>query len=196
MFGCLSWSSCMLFVVKAELTSSSRSTAGREMAVGTGAHVGSGTEPIATWIPTDCWREKKKESLDSSTLVLSPVCAFWPKTIKSWKDLRTIHWFPPDRVFQPGQQYEWKREPHTLGLLDTRKMSKQTYCSPFPTHFNKKKILTKYTVIRLSEYTKQSWTQSLLKWWMKVFPGIKGKGGYMRGPNIRKNVLLSFNPEL
>lgn len=30
--------------------------------------------------------------------------------------LRTMHWFPPGRVFQPGQQYEWKRDPHTLGL--------------------------------------------------------------------------------
>lgn len=42
-------------------------------------------------------------------------------------NLRTMHWFPPGRVFQPGQQYEWKREPHTLGLIEKRTKKHTTY---------------------------------------------------------------------
>lgn len=32
------------------------------------------------------------------------------------EDLRTMHWFPPVKVFHPGQQYAWWRDPHTFGL--------------------------------------------------------------------------------
>lgn len=61
-------------------------------------------------------------------------------------NLRTIHWFPPGRVFQPGQQYEWKREPHTLGLMKTRKkeqtnslitQTSRTYFSETPKQIHK-----------------------------------------------------------
>lgn len=41
----------------------------------------------------------------------------------------TIHWFPPGRVFQPGQQYEWKREPHTLGPLSVSWPRRRTRCT-------------------------------------------------------------------
>lgn len=34
------------------------------------------------------------------------------------KDLRTMHWFPPVKVFHPGQQYAWWRDPHTFGLRE------------------------------------------------------------------------------
>lgn len=47
-------------------------------------------------------------------------------------DLRTMHWLPPGRVFQPGQQYEWKREPHTLGLTETRHSRKSALGWPKP----------------------------------------------------------------
>lgn len=56
-FRVLSKLPCML------LTSCSRSTAGRELATWTGAHVGSGTEAIATWIPANCWKDEQESKL-------------------------------------------------------------------------------------------------------------------------------------
>lgn len=41
----------------------------------------------------------------------------------------TIHWFPPGSVFQPGQQYEWNREPHTLGPLSVSCPRRRTRCA-------------------------------------------------------------------
>lgn len=41
----------------------------------------------------------------------------------------TMHWFPPGSVFQPGQQYEWKREPHTLGPLSVSWPRRRTRCT-------------------------------------------------------------------
>lgn len=41
----------------------------------------------------------------------------------------TMHWFPPGRVFQPGQQYEWNREPHTLGPLSVSWPRRRTRCT-------------------------------------------------------------------
>lgn len=57
-------------------------------------------------------------------------------TLETWGggrgDLRTMHWFPPGRVFQPGQQYEWKREPHTLGLEGRAHLLKSPRAPPHP----------------------------------------------------------------
>lgn len=117
--------------VCSSLTSASRSTAGRELATRTGAHVGSGTEAIATRIPANSWEERKgRYAVSQLARSCYDVCGltWWHKTsshafssLQEKRYLRTIHWFPPGRVFQPGQQYEWKREPHTLGLMETRK---------------------------------------------------------------------------
>ncbi len=78
----------------------------------------------------------------------SGLCGIILKRMQGWRNLRTIHWFPPGRVFQPGQQYEWKREPHTLGLTETRKkdyeqtnllltQASQTYLSKTPKQIHK-----------------------------------------------------------
>lgn len=105
------------------LTSCSSSTVGGELTIGAGAHVGSGAEPIAAGTPANGWRE------EIIPLALYSVASFFfviQHQIR-WSDLRTIHWFPPARVFHPGQQYELKREPHTFGLLDTKRRSKWTW---------------------------------------------------------------------
>ena len=133
----------------APLTSCSCSTAGRELAIRACAHVGSGAEAIAARVPADCckrgrewiWVARSFICYNDISRIIPRLFVIFPtglcgicgiEGLRMERNLRTMHWFPPGSVFQPGQQYEWKREPHTLGLTETKRQNKQTQYSPRP----------------------------------------------------------------
>lgn len=147
------------------------------------------------------------ETESSNAYLLSFPWALWYIKDKLWgKNLRTIHWFPPGRVFQPGQQYEWKREPHTLGLMETRKkeqtnslvtQTSQTYFSETPKQIHKVIFWAAPDLHGLCFQNKRNHLWYKASWVMDGVIFRRGRRGRKCAvaKNIRSNILFSLRAE-
>lgn len=136
-------------------------------------------------------------------LFYAGLCGIILKRIYGWRNLRTIHWFPPGRVFQPGQQYEWKREPHTLGLTKTKKRTNSLLTQFSQTYFS----LVSKQIHRVMSYflscPRLSWSINKTSFYTKpsqvMDEGIlrEGRGGkeMWRAYNMGSRILFSSKPE-